>query len=241
MRVWLVDEKNGSNSASLECQLRRLEEVTSLDLRLVGVSQFHQDFPEAMAKLVPELLDLVVTHEKAWPEGPWTLHLLGIGLGMVMICPPERAERFRPIAEEYPLILVSPDSSLDELWLALVNARTAQRRQCRLKDQVNSLNQRLSDRIVIERAKGILIQTHDITEEEAYKRLQVFSRRQRRKIRDIAQSVLELKSLFAPETNGAATGGKPPATLELASAGTGEEIVPSPSAIPGTPLPEKAS
>jgi len=155
--------------------------------------------------LVPDLLDLLVINEAAWPEGPWTISLLGMGLGMVVVCPADRVERFRPLAEQFSLILVPPDCSADGLWLALLNAHTALRRECRLKDQVNSLNQRLSDRIVIERAKGILIQMHNITEEEAYKRLQVFSRHQRRKIRDIAQSVLEMKSLFAPQLNGAIT------------------------------------
>ena len=41
-----------------------------------------------------------------------------------------------------------------------------------------------------------------ITEEDAYKRLRLLSRRQRRQIRDIAQSLLDTEFLFSPETNG---------------------------------------
>src|SRR5262249_5371243 len=70
--------------------------------------------------------------------------------------------------------------------------------------QVARLEQRLSDRIVIERAKGILIQRLKISEEEAYKRLHSLSRRQRRQIRDIAQSLLDTQLLLSPEINGLA-------------------------------------
>jgi hypothetical protein len=67
---------------------------------------------------------------------------------------------------------------------------------------VARLQRRLSDRIVIERAKGILVQRLKISEEEAYKRLRVLSRRQRRQIRDIAQSLLDTQFLFLPGSDG---------------------------------------
>jgi response regulator NasT len=86
--------------------------------------------------------------------------------------------------------------------MALLGARAALCRQQALKAQVQALQQRLSDRIVIERAKGILVQRLGVTEEEAYKRLRVLSRRQRRQIRDIAQSLLDTQSLLLPDANG---------------------------------------
>jgi AmiR/NasT family two-component response regulator len=63
---------------------------------------------------------------------------------------------------------------------------------------LDEVQQRLSDRIVIERAKGVLLQRLGISEEEAYKRLRVLSRRQRRPIRDIAQSLLDTQDLLVP-------------------------------------------
>jgi AmiR/NasT family two-component response regulator len=86
--------------------------------------------------------------------------------------------------------------------MALLTARTAQLRQAHWHAQVARLQQRLADRIVIERAKAILVQRLGLTEEEAYKRLRVLSRRQRRQIRDIAQSLLDTQSLLLPESNG---------------------------------------
>ena len=55
---------------------------------------------------------------------------------------------------------------------------------------------------MIERAKGVLVQRLGVSEEEAYKRLRVLSRRQRRQIRDVAQSLLDAQALLAPEANG---------------------------------------
>jgi AmiR/NasT family two-component response regulator len=202
MRVWLVDETDHSGGPGLEKLLRGLEERPEVGLRLLGASPLHRDFPDAMGKLLPDLLDILVVNETAWSESSWTMSLLSQGLAMVVVCRAERAERFRLLAEDYPVTLVAPDCSEEGLWLALLNAQAGARRYCGLKEQLNTMNQRLSDRIVIERAKGILIQMHAITEEEAYKRLQLFSRSQRRKIRDIAQSVLEMKSLFAANQNG---------------------------------------
>jgi len=65
--------------------------------------------------------------------------------------------------------------------------------------------------VVIERAKGVLLQRLGISEEEAYKRLRVLSRRQRRQIRDIAQSLLDAQALLTPEApaNGFASNGHP--------------------------------
>src|SRR5207248_1625381 len=88
------------------------------------------------------------------------------------------------------------------LWLALLGTAAAQRRQLHWKMQLARLQQRLTDRIVIERAKGVLVQRLGISEEDAYKRLRLLSRRQRRQIRDIAQSLLDTQFLFLPEVNG---------------------------------------
>jgi AmiR/NasT family two-component response regulator len=196
MRIWLVDEKDHSRQPALEKMLRSLEERPELGLRLLGTSPFQRDFADAMGKLLPDLLEILVVNEAAWPEGSWMMSVLNQGVAMVVVCRTESAERFRSLAEEYPITLIAPDCGEEGLWLALLNAHLGRRRHCRLKEQLHTVNQRLSDRIIIERAKGILIQMHSITEEEAYKRLQLFSRSQRRKIRDIAQSVLEMKSLF---------------------------------------------
>jgi response regulator NasT len=203
MRLWLVDEKSPSGAGtSLETVLRQLEQRSGSGLKLIGTSPFQPDFGEAMRKLAPDLLDMVVINERAWPDGACTEELLTLGLGLLVVTSSEGAERFRALAEEHPIGFVAPSPSAEALWLALAASFASHRRQLQWRGQVARLQRRLSDRIVIERAKGILVQRLKISEEEAYKRLRVLSRRQRRQIRDIAQSLLDTQFLFLPGDDG---------------------------------------
>ncbi len=203
MRLWLVDEKSAQGSGSgLEAVVRQLEERPGSGLRLIGTSPFQADFSEAMQKLVPDLVDMLVINERAWPEGASSPDLLNLDLGFLVVTAAEGAERFRQLSEEHPVGFVAPAPSAEALWLALITAFGEHRRHLQWKLQVSRLQRRLNDRIVIERAKGILVQRLKISEEEAYKRLRVLSRRQRRQIRDIAQSLLDTQFLFLPDADG---------------------------------------
>jgi response regulator NasT len=202
MRVWLVDDKRGDAGGGLESLLHRLEALPGTDLRVVGVSTYQPDFPAAMRKLMPELLDLLVINERVWPEHAWSPELLGLGMGIILVVPSDRVERARPLADQFPVLFVPPCDDMEVLWLALVSAHAGQRRQAEGKAQLDRLQQRLTDRIVIERAKGVLVHRLGISEDEAYKRLRLLSRRQRRQIRDIAQSLLDAEGLLMPEVNG---------------------------------------
>ena len=48
----------------------------------------------------------------------------------------------------------------------------------------------------VERAKGILMRRLDLTEEEAFRRLQRRSQDENRKLRDIAQAVITADEMF---------------------------------------------
>lgn len=202
MRIWLVDDRSGHGGVSLAQSLRQLEEQSGSELRLVGTSSFQTDFVALMRKLAPDLPDLIVINEAVWPAEAWTEELLGLGPGFVVVAPRERLGPLRSLSERYPLWFVPPQSTVEALWLVLLGAWASQRRQLELRAQLDRLQQRLSDRIVIERAKGILVQQLGISEEEAYKRLRLSSRRQRRPIRDIAQSLVDAQLLLLPDLNG---------------------------------------
>jgi hypothetical protein len=219
LRVWLVDEKPSPDGGRLADQLRQLEDANRL--RLLGTSPFQPDFPAAMRKLAPELLDLLVVNEAVWPVEAWTDELLGLCPGLVVVAPADRADRLRDLAGRYPLWFLLPDAGPEALWLTLFGARAAQRRLAETRAQIDRLQQRLNDRIVIERAKGILVQQLGVSEDEAYKRLRLSSRRQRRQMRDVAQSLIESQLLLGPGINGCgpvdhAEGGSPE-SLELAN------------------------
>jgi AmiR/NasT family two-component response regulator len=199
MRVWLVDERTGDNAASLQAGLKQLAERPEAGLTILGMSPYRPDFAAAMRSMMP---DLIIINDGAWPEDAAAQEALGLGPGVVVATTAERGGRFQAVADLYPVVLIPASSGPEALWLALVSAVAGRHRQQQWKSEVAGLQQRLSDRIIIERAKGILVQRLGISEEDAYKRLRVLSRRQRRQIRDIAQSLVDTQFLFTPDANG---------------------------------------
>jgi AmiR/NasT family two-component response regulator len=198
MRVWLVDEQQGQSSSPLEPMLRQLAERAPGRMTLLGSGPLR---PGLVAELRGWQLDLVVIREPDWPDEPHGQALLDLDVGVVVVAACDRCERFLPLAEAHPLSLVAPPTGPAELWPALLAAWAARRRHLNGRTERERLQQRLNDRIVIERAKGILVQRLGISEDDAYKRMRVISRRQRRQIRDIAQSLLDTETLLLPEMN----------------------------------------
>jgi response regulator NasT len=65
-----------------------------------------------------------------------------------------------------------------------------------LRQEVADLREALETRKLVERAKGILMRRRNLTEEEAFRRLQRESQNQNRKIGDIAQAVIAADNLL---------------------------------------------
>jgi AmiR/NasT family two-component response regulator len=202
MQVWLLENQSSEGSSNLQKLLHQLEKRPDVDLRLVGVSAFQPDSITGLCQLVRDPLDVLVINEPVLPEGPAVEEVFNLGLAMVVVTTAEGVKRFPLLATHHPVIFAL--STLDEegLWLALQTALASRQREAHWKEKVARLEQRLSDRILIERAKGVLVQLLKISEEDAYKRLRMQSRQQRRQIRDIAQWVLDTHSMYAPGTNG---------------------------------------
>ncbi len=196
MRVWLIDVEAEAKPGRLETTLRQLLPRWLGGLELLAAGPFHPDRFGEMRSRTP---DVVIVRETAWPEGPWLEEILALDAAVVVATSVEKAPHFQALAEQQPLSFVSPECSPDDLWLALLSALAGQRRQTRWKNEVARLNQRLSDRIVIERAKGVLVQRLGINEDKAYERLRILARRQRRPVRDIAQSVIDAQLLLTPD------------------------------------------
>lgn len=66
----------------------------------------------------------------------------------------------------------------------------------RLQQELESARSELEGRKTIEKAKGILMRSKDISEEEAYARLRRSAMNQNRKLLDIAQSLITAAGLF---------------------------------------------
>lgn len=200
MRVWLVEE--GSEPRVPFRDL--LGELAAGDAEgpiLVGSGPLTA---ASAASWRASQAELLVATDTAWPEETPPEEWLGDGIGLVVATPLERANRFLAFAETFPIAVVPLPPDRPTLALALRGALAARQRHAFWRSEVQRLEQRLADRIVVERAKGVLILRLGISEEEAYRRLRLLSRRQRRPIREIAQSLLDAESLLLPEVNGPA-------------------------------------
>lgn len=60
-----------------------------------------------------------------------------------------------------------------------------------LEDELEAMRDSLESRKLLDRAKGILMQAHGITEDEAYRRMQRYSMEKRRPLKDIAAAVVQ--------------------------------------------------
>jgi hypothetical protein len=199
MRIWLIENRSEAEVGALEAPLRQLASDPGEGHVLVGV---RPSGPSLVRDLGAQPLDALVIAETASRSEPVLTEIAELDLGILVATDIERCERFQALAQLHPFWFIPPRPTLETLRLALRALAACLKRQEQWKLQIAGLKQRLDDRIVIERAKGILVHRFSISEDEAYKRLRMSSRRQRRQIRDIAQSLLDTQSLLLPEPNG---------------------------------------
>ena len=64
------------------------------------------------------------------------------------------------------------------------------------RKEIDDLKETLETRKLIERAKGILMDRHNMSEEEAFKRIHFQARNQNKKMREIAQSIVTAADLI---------------------------------------------
>jgi len=91
--------------------------------------------------------------------------------------------------------LVKPVTA-EELKPALALAISRFREMTTLRQEVQDLRQALEARKIIERAKGILMRRLNLTEEEAFRRLQKRSQDESRKLIEVAQAVIMADQLL---------------------------------------------
>ena len=85
----------------------------------------------------------------------------------------------------------------NEISVQIEVARARHQQMKELADEVDSLHQRLSDRVLLDRAKGVLIDNHGLGEAEAMRFVQKQAMDQRRAVRDVASDILD--GSFAPK------------------------------------------
>lgn len=104
----------------------------------------------------------------------------------------------RSIATGVSAYLTKPIETRDlQAAIGLAAARHAEFRQ--LEADVERVQQALEDRKVVERAKGLLMSALDLSEQDAFKRLQQTARERNLRLADVAARIVEQQSLLAPK------------------------------------------
>ncbi|MHB1425586.1 MAG: ANTAR domain-containing protein [Gemmataceae bacterium] len=207
MRAWFLQGEQGSETETLGCLVRQWAsrpennrwhvECLPATPELAALARTRQPDVLLLADASPPLIPSV-------PGGGWWAEILAQGVGLVVASALEDAENLLPLAEQHVVQVLALPASVESVGAALLSAGAAVRRQRDWQARLDQLQQRLNDRILIERAKGVLVERLSIPEKEAYQRLRLQSRRQRRPIRDIAQCLLDAQPLLASEMNGLA-------------------------------------
>ena len=87
-----------------------------------------------------------------------------------------------------------------ELGAAIELARLRQQEFEALEAEVEEAQQALEDRKLVERAKGLLMSALDISEQDAFRRLQKTARERNLRLADVARRIVENRSLLDPLT-----------------------------------------
>lgn len=74
-------------------------------------------------------------------------------------------------------------------------ARSRFEQNAQLTKEVGTLSERLEARKLVDRAKGILMDEHKLSEAEAYRRIQVQSMNLRKTMREVAEAIILAKSI----------------------------------------------
>ena len=86
-----------------------------------------------------------------------------------------------------------------ELAAAIELARLRQAEFEALEAQVEKAQQALEDRKLVERAKGLLMTALTVSEQEAFRRLQITARERNLRLVEVAQRIVEHESLLEPQ------------------------------------------
>jgi AmiR/NasT family two-component response regulator len=188
LRVLIADEN--------ERALRRLHEVLSeLGHEVTPYAVSVQDAVELIAKEDPQIA-IVVVHN----DDDHALALIGEAVefasGPVIAQLPDADVDFLSRAADRGISAyvesMDPESVQGAIEIAVRRYREARQ----LHEKVDQLEGALERRGVIERAKGILMERHGVGEREAFELLRDHSRASRRRVVEVAQSVLDGHALL---------------------------------------------
>ena len=110
----------------------------------------------------------------------------------------------RSIASGVSAYLTKPVDSR-ELQAALELAAARHEEFRALEAEVERAQQALEDRKLVERAKGLLMSALSLSEQDAFRRLQITARERNLRLADVAARIVEQQTLLEPKPNQSST------------------------------------
>jgi len=180
--------------------LALVERVRSLGHEPVGPARDGAEAIELARQSLPDLylFDVEMPHVDGL-EAAAQLSNEGLRRPVVIVTGVEDESLIeRSIATGVSAYLTKPIDTR-ELSAAIGLAAARHEEFVQLEADVERVQQALEDRKVVERAKGLLMSALDLSEQDAFKRLQQTARERNLRLADVAARIVEQQSLLAPK------------------------------------------
>ena len=194
LRILAADEDQEALQRTAQALGRLGHDVTATAVELAQVT-------EAIAREEPEL-SVVVVHRDDEHALDLIEEITAFAGGPVVALLAEEDAEFVRRAAERGIYAAVRDGDQEALQSAIEIALRRHAETVRLIEQVDRLESALERRAVIERAKGILMERHGLTDRDAFDRLRAHARSHNRTVVDVAGSVNEGHALLGTGERG---------------------------------------
>jgi AmiR/NasT family two-component response regulator len=191
LRILAADEDQAALQRTAAMLGRIGHDVTATAVDLAQVT-------EAIAREEPEL-SIVVVHQDDEHALDLIEEITEFAGGPVIALQAEEDADFARRAAERGIYAAVRDGDPQALQSAIEIAMRRHAETRRLSEQVDRLETALERRAVIERAKGILMERHSVSDREAFDRLRAHARSNNRTVVDVAGSVNEGHALLGAD------------------------------------------
>jgi len=167
--------------------------ISSAGLQVKGEAEGIEGLDERLAEVGPDALIvdaflLPQEGDASLGHGNWTGPVLALTDG-------EGSENLRERIARSGAFATLPRSVSGAAAAAAIDLAVRRFRELAgCQESLDKLQTRLADRIVIERAKGLLMQREALSEEEAFKRIHFDARKRNRTMRSVAEEVLAVNT-----------------------------------------------
>ncbi|HEX6289202.1 MAG TPA: response regulator [Herpetosiphonaceae bacterium] len=187
----LIAEDNELVSLTLE------EQLTNLGYTVVGVARTGVEAVRLCTQLSPDIVIMDMQMPELGGDAAAQQIAKQHPTPVVMLTAYSDTEHIRKAESSGALGYLVKPINPEELPPAIDVAIARFREMQRLREQVDTLQETLESRKVIERAKGILMQRRQMSEDEAYDLMRQRARERHCKVKDIAQAIVEAESLLS--------------------------------------------